>query len=377
MTRRQGKYCGLLLMAWVFAALLPPVGHAAERHDSGQFARLDLGIPRAPDLTPSPPKPPVLSDPPPALSDRSPGPELQVPKGIRVVVFSPHPDDESLAAAGLMQRVIDNGGEVRVVFVTNGDGYPEAVMREYRRRNISVEDYIGYGRRRQAEALQALCELGIQPDDVVFLGFPDGGIDDLLSQHWSTLRPYTSPFTRLSRTRYMDTRSRWVSYAGKNLKDVLARLIETLSPDWVLLPDPRDDHADHCATGIFVLEALRTLNQEGDVSLGNMEFFTYLVHFRGYPQAPEWVEEVKKAGLFMSPFASAVLSSTQWYHLSVSREDNEAKERSLTAYASQHQMLGWFFKGFLSDRETFGRLDPGQVLAIPQEYALHFRHTNR
>jgi len=43
----------------------------------------------------------------------------------RLLIFSPHPDDESLRAAGLIQRVLKEGGKVKVVFMTNGDGFPE------------------------------------------------------------------------------------------------------------------------------------------------------------------------------------------------------------------------------------------------------------
>ena len=48
--------------------------------------------------------------------------EPSLSKNTRLMVFSPHPDDESLAAAGLIQRVLSLGGSVKVVFMTSGDG---------------------------------------------------------------------------------------------------------------------------------------------------------------------------------------------------------------------------------------------------------------
>ena len=42
----------------------------------------------------------------------------------RLMVFSPHPDDETLGAGGLIQWVLRMGGKVKVVFMTNGDGFP-------------------------------------------------------------------------------------------------------------------------------------------------------------------------------------------------------------------------------------------------------------
>ena len=302
--------------------------------------------------------------------------ELHVTKGLRVIIFSPHPDDESLAAGGLIHRVINSGGEVRVVFVTNGDGYPEAIRRKLGHPSRSSHDFIDYGKHRYEEALQALCELGVPAEDAISLGFPDDGIDDLLNNYWSKLTPYTSPHTRLSSAVYKDSYSRWTVYAGVNLKDAMAEILENFSPDWIVMPDPRDYHPDHCATGLFVLEALREMNQEGDISFKNIQILTYLVHFKDYPTSPEWMKEVQRSGLFMSATGGAILSSTEWFQLPLSEEDVEAKERALLAHQSQHQMLGGFFKIFLNPREIFGRLDPVQVLAVPQEYALYFRQPN-
>ena len=145
--------------------------------------------------------------------------ELKVTRGLRVIIFSPHPDDESLAAGGLMHRVVSQGGEVRVVFVTNGDGYPEAVRRQLGHPARSSQDFIEYGMRRHDEALQALCELGVPPEDAIFLGFPDDGIDDLLKDHWSKLTPYTSPHTQFSRARY-----KTVSGVGRFTRELTSRI---------------------------------------------------------------------------------------------------------------------------------------------------------
>ena len=51
--------------------------------------------------------------------------ELAVKRGERLLVVAPHPDDETLGAGGLIQRVLAHGGTVRVMLVTAGDGYVE------------------------------------------------------------------------------------------------------------------------------------------------------------------------------------------------------------------------------------------------------------
>ena len=68
--------------------------------------------------------------------------------------------------------MLEREGKVRVVFVTNGDGYTYAVRLRVKNPRISAKDFIEYGKKRQEEAVQALCELGLQPEDAIFLGFP-------------------------------------------------------------------------------------------------------------------------------------------------------------------------------------------------------------
>lgn len=63
--------------------------------------------------------------------------------GERLLVVAPHPDDETLAAGGLIQRVLMRGGAVRVVLVTAGDGYIEAVSHETGRPRPRPAEYLG------------------------------------------------------------------------------------------------------------------------------------------------------------------------------------------------------------------------------------------
>src|SRR5437899_999403 len=51
---------------------------------------------------------------------------LVIPPAARVLVFAPHPDDETIGAGGLIFHLTRRSVPVRVVFVTNGDGYSQA-----------------------------------------------------------------------------------------------------------------------------------------------------------------------------------------------------------------------------------------------------------
>lgn len=298
--------------------------------------------------------------------------QLTVPTGIRLMVFVPHPDDESLGASGLIQRVLEKEGKVRLVFVTNGDGYTYAIRLKLKNSRISAKDFIEYGKKRQEEAVQAMCELGLQPEDISFLGFPDDGIDDLWESYWSNLKPFVSPHTLFDRP-HRKGMNRWVKYSGVSLRDEIERSIKEFSPDWVALPDPRDYHPDHATTGVFVLDALRSIYSDEDMLPSRV--LTYLVHYKDYPHADEWAKEISITGVGgYSKVSGKTLADTKWLELPLSAEEVEGKRRALLSHASQLQMLQVFFRNFMLPSEIYGSLDLVQVITVPQEYAAYCKH---
>ncbi len=100
----------------------------------------------------------------------------------RVMMFAPHPDDESLAAGIFLQRAAAAGATVRVIYATNGERncWPQRLLE--RKLRLRESDRRRWGARRQREALAALGLLGFGPDQVEFLSLPDQGLTDLLLQ---------------------------------------------------------------------------------------------------------------------------------------------------------------------------------------------------
>jgi LmbE family N-acetylglucosaminyl deacetylase len=82
------------------------------------------------------------------------------------VVFSPHPDDETLGCGGTIIKKKKNGAELTIVFLTDG--------RRSHRQLIS-ESKLKLIRAREAHA--ATRVLGLRQKDVVFLEFEDGKLD--------------------------------------------------------------------------------------------------------------------------------------------------------------------------------------------------------
>lgn len=121
------------------------------------------------------------------------------------LIVAPHPDDEAIAAYGLIVALRRAGCAVRVLIVTDGEAshpgslsWPPARLARTRRR----------------ESQRVLRAIGITRDRVAFLGLPDGGLEAL------------SP-----------CRSRAITRAAARVRG-LALLAG---------PSPRDGHEDHRA----------------------------------------------------------------------------------------------------------------------------------
>jgi len=129
-----------------------------------------------------------------------------------VVVFIPHPDDAESRMAGTVARWTRNGKEVVYVVCTNGD-------KGTNNPDVSPEDL---ARIREAEQLTAARILGVR--EVIFLGYPDQGLQDT-----------------------------------PDFRKQIVRLIRMYQPDTVVTVDPYRgylDHRDHRITARVTLDAV-------------------------------------------------------------------------------------------------------------------------
>ena len=87
--------------------------------------------------------------------------------GTPFVVLSPHPDDETLGAGGLIAQARATEQDVDVIVVTDGSGsHPRSI--EYPRQRLVDLRY--------AEVHKAGLALGLPSDRITFLGLPDTAV---------------------------------------------------------------------------------------------------------------------------------------------------------------------------------------------------------
>jgi len=96
---------------------------------------------------------------------------LSGPPGERVVVFAPHPDDETLGCGGTISLLVDAKKKIKVLFLTSGDK-AESGGKGFSGGEHNTE----YSLVREREAERALGVLGVS--EYEFLRFPDRGIHE-------------------------------------------------------------------------------------------------------------------------------------------------------------------------------------------------------
>ena len=126
---------------------------------------------------------------------------LAIDQATRLLVISPHPDDETLCCAGAIQRVLRAGGHVSIVWLTSGDGSALGML-VVEKTLFDAGKMRAFGAARMREARAATALLGVPPAGQLFLGYPDGGLLALLGDYRN--RPYTSHFTAAAAVPYAD-----------------------------------------------------------------------------------------------------------------------------------------------------------------------------
>lgn len=276
--------------------------------------------------------------------------------GRRILIVSPHPDDELLACGGLISRIRASGGEVRVVFLTNGDAYRLAAERETRRIKLTPQQLVSFGAARQQEAIKADSQLGLKPSDLVFLGFPDRGLALLWADNWSV--PLTSRYTHVDHCPYALAWKKGGAYTGEELVSQLSSVIKHYRPAEILVPHPLDDHTDHHSAFAFTTAAMEQLSRQNPALTSRLRLTTFLVHRGDWPspraRAPE---------RFLAPPAGVSHCGTVWQMYPLRPQDIQAKERALACYRSQMALMAGFMRSFCRRNELFGMMS---VPVIPR-----------
>ena len=275
----------------------------------------------------------------------------------RLLILAPHCDDETLGAAGLILAAQRSGIEVRVVIATNGDGFLFATMEEFKRLYPRPQDFIQMGNLRQQESLAALAVLGLRPDHVSFLSYPDRGSPSLWYDNWKADNPYRSPYSEDTRSPYPITYNPHSVYAGEDFLADVTSILDDYRPDLIIYPNPEDVHPDHWGLNVFTRLAL-TLIVNRDPTFHPTEY-TYLVHRPDFPE----VRGLRPTETLVPPPALYALSP-DWYQWDLTTEDVTIKGKAVQEYRSQLPLLHGLMESFVRVNELFSKVSNADIKTV-------------
>jgi glucosamine-6-phosphate deaminase len=175
----------------------------------------------------------------------------RLPRGKRIIVFSPHPDDDVISAGGILHKLQQNGNQITVAYQTSGNiaVFDHEVRRylDFLRRTAAdfkfgndrlaplvaqVEEFLSIKRHgemdpesvlllkqriREVEAVSAIATLGLKPQQARFLNLP----------FYQTGKVRKDPI-------------------GERDVDIVLELLEELRPEIILVAgDLSDPHGTH------------------------------------------------------------------------------------------------------------------------------------
>jgi len=289
---------------------------------------------------------------------------FEVGYGERLLVLAPHPDDEALSAAGMIQQVFERGGSVRTVVVTAGDAYVDAIEAATGRTHLKPKDFLNYGEERLDESRNVARFLGHRFIHLDLLGFSDGSIYEMLVTHWQRKHPDKSDYTGFNHVPYREAEDKGIAQDGEDLRNELVAILKDTKPTIIVFPDVMEDDSDHAGLGMFALLAVNDwLEHPGNAHL-DPRLLAYLIHWPHWPPGSDADKPIDHSELPLFLPDNLPLRGHQRSCLNLSKHDTEIKKQALALYKTQENFMAPFLSAFVHTNECFTQVKAADTNGI-------------
>ena len=272
-----------------------------------------------------------------------------IKKNDRILILAPHPDDEAIGCAGVIQKAVDAKADIRIAYLTNGDHNQVAFIVFEKRFTFRQGEFIHMGEVRRQEAIKAMRLLGVNEKNLIFLGYPDFGTFTILNQFWGESRPFSSFLTRISSVPYKENLSYGAPYKGDSILKDLKKVLLSYKPNKIFVSSPADVNVDHKALYLFLQVALRDLEKD----IPRPKVYPYLVHCVGWPLPRHYHPELE-----LYPPKRFLNSQIIWSRLDLNPQQLEKKHQAILCYKSQTESSAFYLLAFARRNELFGDYAP-------------------
>lgn len=291
-------------------------------------------------------------------------PRIELQPDDRILVVVPHPDDDILSTAGTVQQALAMGLPVKVVFLTNGD-FNETSFALYRKEiTLDPIEALRLGETRREEALAAQGILGVKPEQVEFLGYPDGGGLEIFEKHWGESQPYRALLSGETSVYYSFAQSPNAPFKGESIVADLKQVVREFQPTKIFTSHPGDLHPDHQTLPLYLQVALWDL--AGEITPAVYHFIT---HYGRWPQPRGYQPEHP-----LEPPAQYDVDN-RWRILPISPEQREKKLQALQAHKTQWGSGQAYLESVVRANELFDLIEEiplsagEEVQVLPAETA--------
>ncbi|MDI3482107.1 MAG: hypothetical protein PWQ97_1762 [Tepidanaerobacteraceae bacterium] len=187
---------------------------------------------------------------------------------------------------------------------------------------------------RHDESVNVMKLLGVPEQNVIFLGYPDGGTNGMWQINWDYNNLHRG-LNGIVKSPYPFSYEKSASYCGANVVNNLSEIFNTFNPTDIVYPDPNDEHHDHWATNAFVKYVLTLQHRR-------VKEWTYLVHRSDFPWP--WIYDSK---LQLNPPKSLENIGVKWNYLPMSEKNKTTKYVAIKQYKSQLKINQGFLEAFV------------------------------
>ncbi|GAB6098379.1 hypothetical protein JCM16358_02580 [Halanaerocella petrolearia] len=250
-----------------------------------------------------------------------------------ILIVAPHPDDEIIGTGGTISQHLQQGDQVKVIFMTSGEGYYWARKLFSKKIVTNLEELIEFATIRRQESITALTKLGLDRKQIKFLKFPDGYLKEIFLN------------------------GNFYSLTRQELVTDLEREIINYKPDIIYTSHLNDQHPDHWVTALITKLILAKDNL-------SIPHYHYLVHWNDYPQPRGYNPDSS-----LQP-PTELISNLTWNYHHLSSQAVKKKYRSIKSFKTQF-LIQDYLHSFIRQNELFATFEP---INLPQLVSLkHFK----
>jgi LmbE family N-acetylglucosaminyl deacetylase len=183
-----------------------------------------------------------------------------------------------------------------------------------------------FGEVRMEEARASLGHLGVAPENIFFLGLPDGGLGQIWSEHPTPADPYLSVLLASDHAPYRNAAAPNLSFDLESVVAATKQFIVRYNPAMIVTGHPDERHIDHRVNNWIVVRAMQELLREGRISKDTQLAVDVIYGAVPPPRAPYKYE---KYVLNVSGEAAKLGQEASWYYQS---QDGNHQQAAIAGY---------------------------------------------